>query len=52
MQMEILQAIFGSVGGTLFSRDTDNQWNWLSLTLTRARHTIRTGATWSTTLSQ
>jgi len=44
MQIGDFTGIFGSVGGTLFSRDTDNQWNLApSLTLTRARHTIRTG---------
>ncbi len=44
MQIGDFTGIFGSVGGTLFSRDTDNQWNLApSLTMTRGRHTLRTG---------
>ena len=36
MQIGDFTGIFGSVGGTLFSRDTDNQWNLApSLTMTR-----------------
>jgi Carboxypeptidase regulatory-like domain/TonB-dependent Receptor Plug Domain len=36
--------LFASVGGDLFTWNTDNQWNLApSLTMTRGRHTLRTG---------
>lgn len=44
IQLGDFTGLFASVGSGLFTRDTDNQWNLApSLTMTRGRHTLRTG---------
>jgi hypothetical protein len=44
IQLGDFTGVFGSVGGGLFSANVENQWNFApSLTMTRGRHTIRTG---------
>jgi Carboxypeptidase regulatory-like domain len=44
IQVGDFTGLFGSVGGTLFSWDTENQWNLSpSIAMTRGRHTLRVG---------
>jgi carboxypeptidase family protein len=44
IQVGDFTGLFASVGGDLFTWNTDNQWNLApSLTMTRGRHTLRTG---------
>jgi carboxypeptidase family protein len=44
IQVGDFTGLFASVGGDLYTWNTDNQWNFApSLTLTRGRHTLRTG---------
>ncbi|MCI0388773.1 MAG: TonB-dependent receptor, partial [Acidobacteria bacterium] len=44
MQVGDFTTLFAAAGGDLFTWSTDNQWNLApSLTMTRGRHTLRTG---------
>jgi hypothetical protein len=44
IQVGDFTGLFASVGGTLFSWDTENQWNLApSVAMTRGRHTLRVG---------